>query len=97
MNLMALHAFLPSFNQHQPLLRTRLEAAGVECMRRGRQTVRPLSTTDDDEGTVAGNRDVLYDIFLCQLNLDKNVIEEPCDILGCIKCIFTHQNASISE
>ena len=21
----------------------------------------------------------------------------PCDILGCVKCIFTHQNASISE
>jgi len=88
-NLMALHvlSFLlqsdASFNQHQPLLRTKLEAAKVECMRQGRRTVvHPLSTTDDDEGTVTGNRDVLDDIFLRQLNLDKNVIEEHVYLVG---------------
>ena len=49
----------------------------VECMRAGRRTeVHPLSTSDHNEGTVDGNRDVLDSIFLRQLNLtDAEMID----------------------
>ena len=52
-------------------------------MREGRQTVvHPLSTTDDDENTVAGNRDMLDAIFQHHLALSKDEIARHIYLVG---------------
>jgi hypothetical protein len=86
---MALHvlSFLydsdPSFSRHKPWLRVQMDATKVECMRSGRRTeVHPLSTSDHNEGSVEGNRDVLDSIFQHQLKLTEVEIVKHLYLVG---------------
>ncbi|KAI0077435.1 hypothetical protein K474DRAFT_1771763 [Panus rudis PR-1116 ss-1] len=58
-------------------------SSAIHCMRAGRKTeMHPLGTSDHDEGSTGGNRQVLDDLILNQLGLTKEDMDRILTIIG---------------
>lgn len=76
---------LPLLECHRQTIseRFRSDPIAIHRMRDGRTTIiHPLATTDHDEGSAEGNRDVLDNLLLDQLNLPKEEINRLLVIVG---------------
>ncbi|KAI0071660.1 hypothetical protein K474DRAFT_1606546, partial [Panus rudis PR-1116 ss-1] len=89
LGVMALHclSFLAveaQLHDVQEYVRLQFQSAhSVHRMRHGRKTeVHPLGTSDHDEGSAGGNRQVLDDLILGQLGLKKEELDEIITIVG---------------
>lgn len=88
-SLMVLHCigFLigssPGLKKWAARLKSELASLAVERLPKDRKsTVFPLATTDLDEGSTAGNRDVLDNLFLDQLGKSREDIAEALFVVG---------------
>ncbi|THG93322.1 hypothetical protein EW026_g7883 [Hermanssonia centrifuga] len=89
-NIMAVHVLsflvqdVPSLSHLQKTLTDYLRnTLSIHRMRQDRKTtVYPLATSDHDEGSTAGNKKVLDDLMLGQLNLNPDEIPKMLTIVG---------------